>query len=159
MESFFDYIETPIGVVTYFWSEKGVSSLEVNDHIPSQKKGRAPFFDLSNKIALYFSGAQVDFSDVEIDTTGMSSFQLGVLGGCRQLSYGKTATYSDLARSIGDENAKRAVGTALSKNPVPIIIPCHRVKGKNGIGGFSAGDGVGSKMFLLELESGQNYLF
>lgn len=159
MDSFFDYIETPIGVVTYFWNERGVSFLEVSDDSPTRKSGRAPYFDLSNRLIRYFDGEKVEFDDIAIDTKGLTPFQLGVLMGCRELPYGRTSTYTDLAKYVGDENAKRAVGTALSKNPFPIIVPCHRVKAKNGIGGFSAGDGVGSKMFLLELESGQNYLF
>ncbi|MCK5884400.1 MAG: methylated-DNA--[protein]-cysteine S-methyltransferase [Bacteriovoracaceae bacterium] len=159
MESFFDYIDTPIGVITYFWAEYGVSSLKVSEKAPTTVKGRAPFFDLTNRLAQYFAGAEVDFSDIELNIGSLSSFQKSVLNSCRDVNYGKTLTYTELAGVIGDTKTKRAVGTALSKNPVPILIPCHRVKGKNDIGGFSAGDGVGSKMFLLELESGQNYLF
>lgn len=68
-----------------------------------------------------------------------------------RIPYGKTIPYSKLASNIGKENAYRAVGTACGKNKLPIIIPCHRVVAKNGLGGF--GGGLDCKRFLLELET------
>ena len=68
-----------------------------------------------------------------------------------RIPYGKTISYSKLASNIGKENAYRAVGTACGKNKLPIIIPCHRVVAKDGLGGF--GGGLDCKRFLLELET------
>jgi methylated-DNA-[protein]-cysteine S-methyltransferase len=73
-----------------------------------------------------------------------------VLNGTRKIGYGKTIPYSELAKNIGCRGA-HAVGGALAKNPIPIVIPCHRVVAKDGIGGYSAG--VDIKTRLLELES------
>ena len=83
----------------------------------------------------------------------LTPFQRLVLREVMKIPYGKTITYSQLARQIGHPGAVRAVGNALAKNPAPVIIPCHRVVAKNGLGGFSYG--VDVKKQLLELESNQ----
>ena len=80
-----------------------------------------------------------------------SSFANKVYKEMLRIPYGKTIPYSKLASNIDKENAYRAVGTACGKNKLPIIIPCHRVVAKNGLGGF--GGGLDSKRFLLELET------
>lgn len=89
----------------------------------------------------------------KIDLQHLTPFQQLVLREVMKIPYGKTITYSQLARQIGHPRAVRAVGNALAKNPVPIIIPCHRVVAKNGLGGFSCG--IETKKRLLELESNQ----
>lgn len=96
----------------------------------------------------YFKGERTRFS-CEPDLSSLSDFTRRVLEDTRKIEYGTTITYSELARRIGSR-AVRAVGGALSRNPVPIIIPCHRVVAKNGIGGFSCG--VDMKIKLIELE-------
>ncbi len=102
----------------------------------------------THELMRYFEGEIVDFgSDVEIDH--LSPFVQKVLKETIKIKYGQTLTYSELADKIGSR-AVRAVGNALGKNPVPIIIPCHRVVSKKGIGGYSLG--VGMKIRLLELE-------
>jgi O-6-methylguanine DNA methyltransferase len=68
-----------------------------------------------------------------------------------KINYGSTKSYSQIASEIGNSKATRAVGTACGKNPLPIIIPCHRVLAKNSIGGFSSG--LVMKRFLLKLET------
>ena len=80
-----------------------------------------------------------------------SSFANKVYKEMLRIPYGKTIPYSKLASNICKENAYRAVGTACGKNKLPIIIPCHRVVAKNGLGGF--GGGLDCKRFLLELET------
>ncbi len=159
MNSFFDYISTPIGPVLYRWSESGVSSVTICPEEHELVGETLPYKDLTEKFEEYFSGSPVDFTGVKLDLSDTTDFQYKVLMACRKLLYGKTSTYTDLAKTIGNEEAKRAVGTALSKNPIPIIIPCHRIKAKADIGGFSGGEGVATKKFLLELESGQRFMF
>ena len=101
----------------------------------------------------YFAGRHVQF-DVPVDLSGLTAFQRRVLAACAAVDYGQTVTYGQLARRIGNPRATRAVGAALGRNPVPLVIPCHRVVGCNGgLGGFSAEQGIGMKRRLLELEA------
>lgn len=99
----------------------------------------------------YFNGETVDFSCYDIDLSGFTPFQQQVLTAAQSIRWGNSITYSQLASLIDRPKATRAVGTALGNNRVPVIIPCHRVVSKNGIGGFSCG--VEVKQRLLELES------
>ena len=102
----------------------------------------------ANELARYFNGEAIDFS-LDVDISSLSPFEQKVLTETRKIKYGKTLTYSELAEKIGSK-AYRAVGNALGKNPIPIIIPCHRVVAKKGIGGYS--EGIDIKTRLLELE-------
>ena len=111
---------------------------------PVRKRTAKASLDLEE----YFRGERTEFS-CEIDLSGLSDFTRQVLDETRKIKYGTTITYSELAHRIGSK-AVRAVGGALSRNPVPIIVPCHRVVSKNGLGGYSAGVDVKKK--LLELE-------
>lgn len=107
--------------------------------------------ELYQDISRYLKGEKVDFSKYKPDLSNLTEFQQLVLNETRNIPYGETITYSELARRIGKDKAMRAVGTALSKNPYPIIIPCHRVVAKSGDGGYRGG--VGLKKRLLEMES------
>ena len=80
-----------------------------------------------------------------------TNFRLKVYQEMQKIPYGKSITYSDLANKVGSPKAFRAVGTACGKNPLPLIIPCHRVKAQSGLGGFTGGLDI--KRFLLNLES------
>lgn len=98
----------------------------------------------------YFTGKRKVF-DLPINLNG-TSFQQKVWKELRNIPYGETKSYRDIASSIGNKKAVRAVGCANSKNPILIIVPCHRVINKNGkLGGFACGIDV--KKFLLELEA------
>lgn len=99
----------------------------------------------------YFKGETVDFSFYEVDLSEFTPFQQQVLIAARSIVWGSSITYSRLASMIARPKAMRAVGTALGKNRVPVIIPCHRVVSQNGPGGFSYGADV--KQRLLGLES------
>ncbi len=79
-----------------------------------------------------------------------TNFRLKVYQEMQKIPYGKSITYSDLAGKVGSPKAFRAVGTACGKNPLPLIIPCHRVKAQSGLGGFTGGLDI--KRFLLKLE-------
>lgn len=100
----------------------------------------------------YASGKPADLSMIAIDLKSYTPFQSKVLTKCRQIGYGKTLTYGQLAEKAGSPNAARAVGSAMKRNRYPLIIPCHRVVASNGIGGYSAGDGCKIKAKLLALE-------
>ncbi|NJD54744.1 MAG: methylated-DNA--[protein]-cysteine S-methyltransferase [Candidatus Methanoperedens sp.] len=104
--------------------------------------------DAAFELERYFGGEAIDFSS-DVDISYLSPFEQKVLAETRKIKHGKTITYSELAEKI-DSRAVRAVGNALGKNPIPIIIPCHRVVAKKGIGGYS--EGIDIKTRLLELE-------
>ncbi len=104
--------------------------------------------NLSFELEQYFDGKCMEFS-CDVDISGLSLFAQKVLYETGKIQYGETISYSELANRIGSR-AIRAVGRALSNNPVPVVIPCHRVVGKSGIGGYS--EGVDIKTMLLELE-------
>lgn len=100
----------------------------------------------------YFEGKRVRFP-IEIDLGGLPPFYRSVLEACRRIPYGQTASYLDLARVTGKPNAARAVGGAMSRNPLPLVVPCHRVLSADGsIGGYSSTRGVEEKTRLLRLE-------
>lgn len=112
------------------------------------------FKTLQEQIAAYFEGACVNFSrDIPLVIEGLSSFGISVLTTCRDIGFGQTITYGRLAKKSGRPDASRAVGSALAKNPLPLIIPCHRVIRSDGkLGGFSAPGGITLKEKMLELE-------
>lgn len=120
---------------------------------PGQDTVRVSFerFDETvSRIRDYFRGKPVDFED-KLDLSAGTVFQRSVWAACRHVPYGETRSYSWIARQIGKPGASRAVGNALGKNPVPIIVPCHRVLAADGgIGGFSGG--LKAKRRLLKLE-------
>ncbi|MBN2754618.1 MAG: methylated-DNA--[protein]-cysteine S-methyltransferase [Candidatus Goldbacteria bacterium] len=98
----------------------------------------------------YFAGKDESFRDVNVDFSGLPLFTVKVLNAIRKIPRGETVTYKQAAAMAGNIKAARAAGSALSRNPVPVIIPCHRVLAKNGLGGFSAG--IKWKLRLLEIE-------
>jgi len=98
----------------------------------------------------YFTGQRVDFPD-RLDLSGATPFQRGVWQAARLIPYGETRSYAWVAGQIGKPKAARAVGQALGRNPLPLIVPCHRVLAADGgIGGFSGG--VEMKKYLLAHE-------
>jgi methylated-DNA-[protein]-cysteine S-methyltransferase len=109
------------------------------------------FGDLPDRLRRYFQGERVDFSDVSLDLEGYSPFRRAMLLAARQIPHGEVATYGELAQMVGSPGAARAVGTAMSKNRTPIVVPCHRVIAAGGaLGGFSGG--LDWKRELLALE-------
>lgn len=102
----------------------------------------------------YFEGKETDFSPFRLDLEEQSAFFKRIYAAARKIRWGRTTTYGALAKELGaGPEAARDVGQAMSKNPVALIIPCHRVLAVGGkIGGFSAPGGSSTKMRLLELE-------
>lgn len=99
-----------------------------------------------------FAGKPTRFA-VSVDLSDQTPFRQAVLEACRRIPYGRTASYADLARAAGKPGTARAVGTTMANNPMPLVIPCHRVVRSDGsIGGFSSPHGVKEKQRLLALE-------
>ena len=122
----------------------------LKEYIDETKVEWCSFGDLPYRLRCYFSGEPVNFTD-SLDLTGSTSFQQSTWQTTCSILYGETRSYAYIARQIGNPQASRAVGQALAKNPLPIVIPCHRVINHNGSpGGFSAGPEL--KKYLLEME-------
>ena len=122
--------------------------------LPAAQFDEAFFKTLQKQIAAYFDGACVNFGpEIPVSLDGFRAFGASVLKKCRQLQFGQTISYGGLAKKSGRPAASRAVGSALAKNPLPLIIPCHRVlRTDGGLGGFSAPGGISLKKEMLELE-------
>ena len=104
-------------------------------------------------IVRLLEGEAVDFSAVHLALDEAAPFERAVYAEALAIPHGETRTYGELARAIGEPGAARAVGRALGRNPIPIIIPCHRILAADGrSGGFSAPGGVTTKMRLLAIE-------
>jgi methylated-DNA-[protein]-cysteine S-methyltransferase len=104
-------------------------------------------------IAQSFSGTPADLRAIEIDLSGADDFERSVYAAARAIPRGEVRTYGEVAQAIGSPGAARAVGAALGRNPIPIIIPCHRViAASGGTGGFSAPGGVSTKFRILAIE-------
>lgn len=157
-DSFVKYIETPIGIMEISASSTGITSInflknrkpfnEQKNNIDSKPMG------YTNKAAIqlmeYFDGKRTTF-DIPLHLEG-TAFQKRVWQALLTIPYGHTASYSDIAIKAGSPRACRATGGACGKNPISIIIPCHRVVASNGkIGGFSSG--LHRKKWLLKHES------
>ena len=91
----------------------------------------------------YYKGIHTDFSQVIVKFNGISKFAKDILTACQKVTYGQTMSYGELANLSNRKNAARAVGNALAKNQIPLIIPCHRIiKADGQIGGFTAVQGI-----------------
>jgi methylated-DNA-[protein]-cysteine S-methyltransferase len=116
------------------------------------KENAKPFGEVTRQLRAYFRGELTEF-DVPLNLQG-TEFQLRVWNSLLKIPYGETTSYGALARELGQPNAMRAVGLANGSNPIPIIVPCHRVIGSNGsLTGY--GGGLSIKEKLLALESRQ----
>lgn len=107
---------------------------------------------LTDQLAAYFAGQRVEKWDCVPDLSVCPNFTRQILLATTHIPYGTVMTYGMLAQSTGYYGGARAVGQALKRNPLPIIIPCHRVVAASGLGGFSAPGGLETKKALLKLE-------
>lgn len=144
---------SPVGVLTVFSSGKGICKIEFeNEKFPLEDFEEGTDFYIEEcikELDLYFQKRLKNF-DVKLDLQG-TKFQMAVWEETLKIPYGSVVTYGEIARRIGKPKAARAVGQALNKNPIPIIIPCHRVIGSDGnLTGF--GGGIEIKKFLLKHE-------
>lgn len=149
------FMDSPIGKLFLAGDQEGLKHL----NFPREKKPVRPqpgwmempafFTSVVSELKEYFSGKRQQFS-IDIKPEG-TAFQLSVWESLQQVPYGKTVSYSELAKQVGNPKASRAVGAANGANPIPIIIPCHRAIGADGdLTGF--GGGLDVKQYLLSLE-------
>lgn len=145
--------ETPIGMLTIVCTPEHLIQIDFGEQpIPNANFEKSELTDRTfAQLMEYFSGKRRTF-DLPLLPKG-TEFQKKVWDALQTIPYGKTQTYSEIAEQIANPRACRAVGMANNRNPIPIIIPCHRVIGKSGhLIGY--GGGIEIKVFLLELESG-----
>jgi methylated-DNA-[protein]-cysteine S-methyltransferase len=146
-------IDSPIGELLLAGGEHGLSRLWMSPFRiqPDWTHDRDTFADVHEQLDQYFAGERHEF-DVQLDLVG-NGFELAVWDALLGIAYGETASYGEIATRIGAPSAARAVGMANGRNPVALIVPCHRVIGANGsLTGY--GGGLERKRFLLELEAG-----
>jgi methylated-DNA-[protein]-cysteine S-methyltransferase len=158
--------ETAIGTCGVAWSTRGVNRLQLPESSPATTEARLArsatkaalplppaIEEAIDQLQSYASGHREDFSSIVLDLTGIAAFEQSVFAAARAIPFGETLSYGEIARQIEAPDAARAVGAALGRNPIPIIIPCHRVLAKDKrIGGFSAPGGTRTKERLLALE-------
>jgi methylated-DNA-[protein]-cysteine S-methyltransferase len=117
---------------------------------PDAEESPELFPDLEALLCRYAKGEPVEF-DVPVDLTFLKPFTYRVLTEIRKIPYGKIASYGMIAKSLGYSNASRAVGQALKRNPIPIVVPCHRiVRGDGTLGGFDMGLDMKTRLLALE---------
>ncbi|GAA2635798.1 methylated-DNA--[protein]-cysteine S-methyltransferase [Paractinoplanes durhamensis] len=141
-------IDSPIGPLGVTVSGETVIGVHFGARVEA---GPADSHPAADQLAAYFSGELTDFT-VPVEMHGGSEFERAVWGEIAKIPYGEMVTYGAIATALGDPGAARAVGTACNHNPVPVIVPCHRVVGAGGkMVGF--GGGLDRKRKLLELEA------
>ena len=166
----FALFDTAIGRCAIIWSARGVAGVgfpegseqatrrRIARRHPSAREAPPPrnVERVIDGIVALLAGEPRDLSSVRIDTEGMPEFNRRVYEIARSVPPGATLSYGEVAERLGDRNLARDVGVALSQNPIPIIVPCHRVLAADGkIGGFSAHGGVRTKLRLLSIEGAQ----
>ena len=153
---YYCYLQTPIGDLLLAGDENALSLIGFpkgpmrHDPEPDWIYSEKPFAAARQQLQEYFAGERKEF-DLPLQLTG-TEFQVRVLEELQRIPYGETTSYADIAERIGRPKAMRAVGAANGRNPIPIIVPCHRVIGSSGdLTGF--GGGLDTKEALLRLEA------
>lgn len=157
--------ETHLGFAGIAWNDEGIVTrfrLPDPDRANAEKqfKGEAaappPSVDaIVAQAKRYFAGEPIDFTPIPLDLDGIEPFRRAVYEALRKVSFGETVTYGELAKRAGADapQAAQDVGVAMARNPVPLIIPCHRVLAAGGkLGGFSAPGRTETKQKMLALE-------
>jgi len=155
-------IESPVGPLLAARDEVGLAELQLpaGKHEqrpdPSWERDDAAFEDVRAQLAEYFAGTRTEF-DLPLNATG-TEFQKRVWSALLDIPYGETTSYGKTAVAVGSPSASRAVGLANGQNPIPIIVPCHRVVGADGsLTGY--GGGLDTKKWLLAHEASHAGLF
>jgi methylated-DNA-[protein]-cysteine S-methyltransferase len=147
--------DTPIGTCGIAWTARGIESVVISPQNAECAVAKPPrhIRDAVDRIAKHLAGNIDDLTDIKVDLSDSSPFARKVYRTLRQVKPGKVITYGELAKRVGSPRAARAVGRAMATNPVPIIVPCHRVISSSGkLGGFSAHGGNRLKARLLKNE-------
>ena len=164
----FALFDTPIGACAIAWSGLGIAGLQLPEASPAATRARvkrrwpgaveagsvpAGVQRALDRVQALLAGEAVDLTDIPLDLDAAPEFHRKVYEVARTIPPGRTMTYGEIARSLGVPHESREVGQALGRNPVAIIVPCHRVLGADGkMGGFSANGGVSTKRRMLEIE-------
>jgi methylated-DNA-[protein]-cysteine S-methyltransferase len=163
----FAIFDTPIGTCALTWSAQGVVGLQlpessavatrarVQRRWPGAKETPPPpeLQQAIDHIKALLNGEAIDLGDIPLDLEAVPEFHRKVYEVARTVPPGQTTTYGEIARRLGVPQESREVGQALGRNPIAIIVPCHRVLGADGkMGGFSANGGVATKRRILEIE-------
>lgn len=163
----FTIFETPIGPCGIAWSASGIIGLQLPEATADRTRARlqrrwatavesAPPPAVQRavgRVLELLAGEAIDLGDIALDLDEAPDFHRKVYDVARTIPAGKTMTYGEIARRLGVPHESREVGQALGRNPVAIIVPCHRVLGADGkMGGFSATGGVATKRRILEIE-------
>ena len=150
-------MDTPLDRLGVAWSAAGLRRIwfvgaDAAPAVPAEWQHRPePAFGAGEQLAAYFAGERVEF-DLPLDACG-TPFQRRVWQALTEIPYGGTSTYGEIAGRLGRPRAARAVGGASNRNPLPVVVPCHRVIGAGGsLTGYAGGLRI--KRFLLELEAG-----
>jgi len=147
------YYKSPIGILEIVCENNELVYLKLVDKTENSFIENDFINSIKFQLDKYFEGKRKKF-DIKISPKG-TNFQKKVWFELQKIPYGQIKSYSDIAERIGNQNAQRAVGSACNKNPIMIIIPCHRVISKNGnLGGFAYGNKIKQK--LLEIENCTN---
>ena len=155
MQTSFTQIESPLGALLLASDEQGLREINFMDGRhparpkPEWQEQAAALKETIRQLRAYFAGELRDF-DLPLAPQG-TEFQQNVWAELCKIPYGETISYGELARRIGNPNASRAVGLANGSNPIPVIIPCHRVIGANGkLTGYGGGLPIKEKLLALE---------
>ncbi len=163
----FAVFETPIGPCGIAWSARGIAGLQLPEATAEGTRARlrrrwtgaaesAPPPGVQraiDRVLALLQGEAVDLGDIPLDLAAAPDFHRKVYEVARTIPPGQTMTYGEIARKLGVPHESREVGQALGRNPIAIIVPCHRVLGADGkMGGFSANGGVATKRRILEIE-------
>ena len=153
---YYCYMNTPIGELLLAGEEDALSMIGFpkgsmrRDPEPDWIYNEKPLAEARRQLQEYFAGERKAF-DLPLRLSG-TEFQVSVLEALQKIPYGETVSYGEIARRIGRPKAMRAVGAANGRNPIPIVVPCHRVIGSSGdMTGF--GGGIDTKEALLRLEA------
>ncbi len=150
-------IDSPVGALLLAGDGTALTKLYMQDAprpftpSPQWRRDAEPFADVARQLSEYFAGERREF-DLPLARPG-NEFELRVWAALQEIPYGETVSYGEIARAIGAPTAARAVGLATGRNPISVIVPCHRVIGADG-GLTGYGGGLPRKRYLLDLEAG-----
>lgn len=148
-ESFYDTFESPVGMLYLVCDGRTLRGIHFSKPPEMLRKGKA-HPQLKKELREYFESGREEFT-AKIEFSSGTDFDKAVWQALSEIPYGETRTYKWLAEKIGNPNASRAVGQALSRNPIPLVVPCHRIIESDGSpGGYSGG--INIKRRLLDLE-------
>lgn len=160
-QTLYTTMDSPIGELLLVGDGDTLSGLYMQDGRKPKRiaadwsESDAPFADVRRQLEEYFAGERTTF-EVKLAAEG-APFEREVWHALEEIPYGETVSYGEIARRVGQPTAARAVGTANGRNPIAVIVPCHRVIGADGsLTGY--GGGLERKRLLLELERGQGRL-